>query len=206
MAPFVGVAGGKHAINGTTRCSKNNDCERGAFVRRVRFMKNLIRHILSHECGPFWQFVKYGTIGVMATLVQMGIFYLLATIWLPCHTPDDPAVRFLGVPAVTFTGNEPWYASRGTLTAINTAGGFIVANIFCWLMNRWFVFKPGKFKWYVEFAMFFGVATLATFVALGVMKGLIDIFGLMTTFAVVIEILVSFLMNFFIRKFVIFKG
>ncbi len=73
-------------------------------------------------------------------------------------------------------------------------------------MNRAFVFKPGKFKWYVELAMFFGASTLATVIALGVMKVLIDSFGLMTTLAVVVEVFVSFLVNFFIRKFCIFKG
>ena len=50
-----------------------------------------------------------------------------------------------------------------------------------------------------------GVA-LATVIALGVMKFLIDQFGMMTTLAVVVEVIVSFLVNFFIRKFVIFKG
>ena len=156
------------------------------------------RHILSNEAGPFAQFVKYGIVGVMATCVQTGIFYILAA--------DDWAVRLLGLPSVAFTGEEAWYASRGMLAAAATAVGFVVANIFCWLMNRWFVFKPGKFRWYVELGMFFGASTLATVIALGVMKFLIDQFGMMTTLAVVVEVIVSFLVNFFIRKFVIFKG
>jgi len=53
--------------------------------------------------------------------------------------------------------------------------------------------------------MFFGVAALATLVALGVMKLLIDWLGIMTTIAVAVEIVVSFFFNFFIRKFFIFK-
>ncbi len=165
-----------------------------------------VKRFLSHDAGPFAQFVKYGAIGVASTAVQTGIFYVLASLWLLCLTPDDWAVKRLGLPAATFTGNEPWYAARGTLAAVDTAGGFTVANVFCWLMNRWFVFKPGKFKWYVEFGMFFGTATVATVIALGVMKVLIDCFGMMTTLAVVVEVLVSFFVNFFMRKFVIFKG
>ena len=47
---------------------------------------------------------------------------------------------------------------------------------------------------------------LPTVIALGVMKVLIDSFGLMTTFAVVVEVVVSFFVNFFVRKFFIFKG
>ncbi len=165
-----------------------------------------VKKFLSHDAGPFAQFVKYGAIGVASTVVQTGILYVLASLWLLCLTPDDWAVKLLGLPAASFTGNEPWYAARGTLAAIDTAGGFTVANVFCWLMNRWFVFKPGKFRWFVEFGMFFGTATIATVIALGVMKVLIDCFGMMTTLAVVVEVLVSFFVNFFMRKFVIFKG
>ena len=166
----------------------------------------LDRHILSNEAGPLAQFIKYGIVGVMATCVQTGIFYILAATCLKCLTADDWAVKLLGLPSVAFTGDEAWYASRGMLAAAATAIGFIAANIFCWLMNRWFVFKPGKFRWYVELGMFFGASTLATLIALGVMKFLIDQFGMMTTLAVVVEVIVSFFVNFFIRKFVIFKG
>ena len=167
---------------------------------------DLVRKFLSHEAGPFAQFVKYGAIGVMATCVQTGVFYVLAATCLKCLTADDWAVKWLGLPSVAFTGEEAWYASRGMIAAAATAVGFVIANIFCWLMNRWFVFKSGKFKWHVELAMFFGASTLATLIALGLMKLIIDQFGLMTTLAVVVEVVVSFLVNFFIRKFVIFKG
>ena len=169
-------------------------------------MIDYVKKILSHESGPFWQFVKYGAIGVMATLVQTGVFYLLASTCLKCLTADDVAVKLLGLPAASFSGDEAWYLSRGMLAAYATAVGFFVANVFCWLMNRWFVFRPGKFRWYVEFAMFFGASALATVIALGTMKVLIDSFGMMTTLAVVVEVVVSFLVNFFIRKFYIFKG
>ena len=172
--------------------------------RESRWRK--IRRFLSHESGAFAQFVKYGVIGVMATCVQTGVFYLLAATCLKCLTTDDIAVRLLGLPSVTFTGEESWYASRGMLAAAATGIGFVLANIFCWLMNRWFVFRPGKFRWHVELAMFFGASTAATLIALGVMKVLIDQFGMMTTVAVVVEVVVSFFVNFFIRKFVIFKG
>ena len=166
----------------------------------------LDRHILSNEAGPLAQFIKYGIVGVMATCVQTGIFYVLAATCLKCLTADDWAVKLLGLPSVAFTGDEAWYASRGMLASAATAIGFVVANVFCWLMNRWFVFRPGKFRWYIELTMFFGTSTAATLIALGVMKVLIDQFGMMTTLAVVVEVIVSFFVNFFIRKFVIFKG
>jgi putative flippase GtrA len=161
----------------------------------------MVRRFLSHDSGPFAQFVKYGAIGVLSTCVQMIGFYLLAATCLKCLGADDWAVRFLGLPSVEVSDGL-----RAFRAAVATAGGFTVANIFCWIMNRLFVFKPGKFRWYVEFLMFFGVAALATVVALGVQSLLIRYFGMMTTAAVIVEVVASFLMNFFVRKFVIFKG
>ena len=168
-------------------------------------MKNTIARFLSHDAGPVAQFVKYGAIGVAATCVQTGFFYV-AACWLRCLTPDDWAVKLLGFPAATFTGEEPWYAARGTLAAVDTAMGFIIANVFCWLMNRWFVFKPGRYAWSVELVMFFSVSGLAMALATAISWVLIHQWGLMTTLAVLVEVVVSFLFNFFIRKFVIFKG
>ena len=73
-------------------------------------------------------------------------------------------------------------------------------------MNRAFVFRPGKFAWYVEFALFFGAAAGATIVALLVQSLLIRFVCVTTSFAAVVEVLVSFLVNFFTRRFFIFKG
>ena len=145
------------------------------------------RRFLSHDSGPFAQFVKYGAIGVASTLVQMLVFYLLAATCCRCLGPDDWAVRLLGLPSVDVP-----HAVRGFRFAVDTVLGFSVANVFCWLMNRLFVFRPGKFAWYREFALFFGAAAGAM--------------GLQTSAAVVIEVVVSFVVNFVARKFFIFKG
>ena len=165
-------------------------------------MIGYVKKILSHESGPFWQFVKYGAIGVMATLVQTGVFYLFATTCLKCLGADDVAVKYLGFAAADGLAD----GVRAFRFSLATSIGFVLANVFCWLMNRWFVFRPGKFKWYVEFGMFFATSAIATVIALGVSSALIGWFGLMTTLAVFIEVVVSFLVNFFVRKFFIFKG
>ena len=160
-----------------------------------------VRRFLSHDCGPFAQLVKYGVIGVMSTCVQMLGFYLLAATVLKCLGTDDWAVRLAGLPPAEVSDSV-----RAIRAAVATAAGFTVANIFCWLMNRLFVFRPGRYRWYAEFGFFFGVAALATVVALGVQSALIKYAGMMTTLAVIVEVVVSFFFNFFIRKFVIFKG
>lgn len=166
----------------------------------------MITKVLSNHAGPFWQFVKYGIIGVMSTLIDMIFFYISASLIFRCLAPGDPAVELLSLPCAEFTGEEPWYSSRGTLAAVDSLIGFALANIFCWLMNRRFVFVPGRYVWYKEFLFFFTVSALATFVAMGVMKILIDSFGMATTFAFAVKVAVSLVVNFFVRKFIIFKG
>ena len=167
----------------------------------MRRLVAFAKQVLSHDAGPFWQFVKYGTVGVMSTCVQVGVFYLLATTCLKCLAADDWMVKHLGFSAADISDKE-----RAWKFALATAIGFVIANVFCWLMNRAFVFRPGKFRWYVEFGMFFGAATAATGIALGLSSALIHFAGLMTSAAVLIEVVASFLINYFTRKFFIFRG
>ena len=159
-----------------------------------------VRHFLSHESGPFAQFVKYGVIGVIATCVQMFGFYLLAATCLKCLGADDWAVRFAGLPSVEISDG-----ARAFRAAVATAGGFVAANVFCWVMNRMFVFKPGRFSWYAELAMFFGASSLAMVISLFVMKFMIDQLGMMTTVAGLLNVIIAFMINFFVRRFFIFK-
>ena len=157
--------------------------------------------LLGERLSWFFQFVKYGTNGVIATYVQAATFYLLAATCLMCLGPDDWAVKSLGLPSSDVADGV-----RAVRFASATAVGFVVANVVCWLMNRWCVFKPGKFRWHVEFFLFFAASTFATVVAIGLSTVLIRFAGLMTTIALVVEVVVSFLVNFFVRKFFIFRG
>ena len=159
------------------------------------------RRFLSNDSGPFAQFVKYGAIGVASTLVQMAVFYVLASTCCRCLGADDWAVKWFGLPHVDVP-----HVVRGFRFAVDTVLGFTVANVFCWLMNRAFVFRPGKFAWYKEFGMFFGAAAGAMALATGISWMLIHLAGLQTTIALFIEVAVSFLVNFIARKFFIFKG
>ena len=148
-----------------------------------------------------WQLAKYGIIGVLATIVQTGVFYALACSCLGCLAADDVAVRQLGFPVADVSD-----AVRAWRFAWATSIGFVVANVFCWLMNRRFVFTPGKFGPLAEFLLFFSAAAFATFLAITLSSALIGYLGLMTTLAVFIEVGVSFVVNFFIRKYFIFRG
>ena len=165
-------------------------------------MSDTLSKILSPaKAGACIQFLKYGVVGVLATLVQTAVFYVLAATVLKCLAAGDFAVKYLGLTAVDVSQGV-----RAVRFAVATSIGFVVANVFCWLMNRAFVFRAGKFKWWKEFALFIGVSGLAMAVATGIGSVLINSFGLMTTLAVFVEIVVSFMFNYFLRKFFIFRG
>ena len=149
----------------------------------------------------FWQFVKYGAIGSVATLIQLVTFYLMAATVLRCLRADDPMVVHLGLPAMA----EASETLRTAYFLVDTAVGFTVANVFCWVMNRTFVFKPGRFHWAAELGMFFMVSGGAVLVGMLVGALAIKWLGLATTTAVVFEVLSSLLLNFFMRKFFIFR-
>ena len=168
-------------------------------------MSDVLSRILSRDSGPFWQFAKYGVIGVLSTLVQMAVFYALAATGLRCLAPDDWAVRFLGLPSAAFDGAEPWFATRWFLAAVATVVGFTVANVFCWLMNRAFVFRPGRHGPLAEFALFYAAAACAMGLAL-VVQSLLIRAGVMTTIALLVDVALSFMINFVVRKFLVFMG
>ena len=148
-----------------------------------------------------WQLLKYGAVGVLATVVQLTVFYAFATCVFQCLTADDWAVKMFG-----WTSANVSETTRGIHFAICSFVGFVVSNFVCWLLNRVVVFKPGKFSWYVELGMFYAASATAAFLAIGLSWLCINCLGLMTTLAVFIEIVVSFAVNYFVRKFFIFKG
>ena len=164
-------------------------------------MFKAIRKILSHDCGPFWQLVKYGAIGVGATVIHTVVFYILASTCLPCLKADDWAVKLLSLPSAAVADSV-----RAWRFVIATALAFVAANIPCWILNRLFVFRAGRYFWLLELLFFMAVSGVAMALATGVSAMMINWFGMMTTLAVIVEVFVSFVFNFFIRKFVIFNG
>ena len=146
------------------------------------------------------QIVRYGVVGVASTLVQLGVFYLLASTVLKCLGSDDVMVRCLSLPAVSVADGVRAYRAAAAQMA-----GFTVANVFCWLMSRRYVFVPGRHRWPVELALFFAVS-LAAFVAGVALQSLaISCLGWQTTYASLLEVVSAFVINFLIRKFYVFK-
>jgi putative flippase GtrA len=160
-----------------------------------------VRKHLGHDAPPLVQFIKYGIAGGMATATHIATFFLCGWFFLPCLAQDDPAVRLLGLTAPAVSGGlRAWNA--GWCTAI----GFTVSNVFCYVLNRLFVFKPGRHAWPLEFLLFFSVSGVSAVLGTAIQTFLIKHQGAQTTLAFGANIVCALLINYAMRKFVIFKG
>ena len=113
-------------------------------------------HYLSHDAPPFVQFVKYGLAGGVATATHILMFFLAGFLLFPCVTADDPLVKLFGLvaPAVE-------EALRARYAVYSNIIAFFVSNTVCYIINRMFVFKPGRHHVVIEFLLFLAVSAVS---------------------------------------------
>ena len=155
--------------------------------------------------GAALQFVKYAIVGAIATGVNVAAFFTAAITLFPCLTADDKAVaiisKFASVPLPEMTD-----AARSLNAAYCNVAAYFVSNVVCYILNRMFVFKPGRHGMAVEAALFFLVSGVSLAVGAAGQTALIAIFGVPTSLALAANLVASLSINFLMRKFVIFKG
>lgn len=151
--------------------------------------------------GLFWQIFKYGVIGVLATIINLAVAELCAAWVWPCLGADDIFVKYLGFDSVVIAD-----ATRATLAVYCNLVGFFVANVVCWLLNRRYVFTPGRHHWLLEYLYFLAGSGFAILVGSAAIWYLVRFHGMQTTYSFVINVLVSVSVNFVVRKFFVFKG
>ena len=161
----------------------------------------LIDQFKGREATPFIQFIKYGIAGGLATGVHISIFYVCALTIFPAIGADDWIVRLFGV-----TPAEISDAVRADNATYATIVGFIVSNAVCYVINILWVFKPGRHHWFIELSLFYAVSGIAMLVGTTVMNWLIRAYGIQTTIAFGANLVSAVMINYVMRKFVIFKG
>ena len=158
-------------------------------------------HYLSHDAPPFVRFVKYGLAGGLATAVHVLTFFLVGFLLFPCVTPEDPLVKLFGLDAPEVVADL-----RARNAAWSNVAAFLVSNAVCYVVNRLFVFRPGRHHVALEFLLFFAVSAVSMAVGTTLMGVLIQHFGVQTTYAFGANILSSLAINYVMRKFFVFKG
>ena len=150
---------------------------------------------------PLVQFFKYGVVGGMATAVHIISFFLLGWFLFPCVADNDIMVKLLGLTAPVVSELD-----RARFAIYCNIGAFTLSDIFCYIFNRLFVFKPGRHCIAVEFLLFTAAGGTAMVIGTIVMTWLIATFKMQTSLAFGANIVASMMLNYVLRKFVIFKG
>ena len=160
-----------------------------------------LRFFLSHDAGPLAQFIKYSISGGVATAVHISMFFLVGWRLFPSLTSDDWMVRLLGVSPGAVEESR-----RALNAAISTSIAFVISNAVAYFLNVLFVFQKGRHRWIVEIAMFYAVSGIAILVGTLLQSILIYRYGVMTTLAFGTNLISALLINYTMRRFVIFKG
>ena len=162
---------------------------------------SLVAKILSRDANPVVQFFKYAVAGGIATAVHILTFFLAGFFVFPCVASDDILVRLFGLAAPVV---EETLRARNAVFCNVIA--FLVSNTVCYIINRLFVFKPGRHGMVVEFLLFFAVSAISVGLGTFLMGVLIDRFGIQTTYAFGANMVCSLAINYALRKFFVFKG
>lgn len=164
-----------------------------------------MKHILLQFKGngnhtPLIQFIKYGIAGVLATLVHIGLFYWMALNVLPALNAHDviASLLHLSVPEVS-------QGIRARNSMIDNTVAFLFSNLTAYAINIAWVFERGRHHPVLEFLFFYAVSGVSILIGSVLMGFLIHNFGMTTTSAFLANIVVSLMINFFLRKHVIFK-
>jgi len=187
-------------------------------------MAGIWKQFTRREASPLIQFIKYGICGGGAVIVHVTIFYLLSWLLIPALNDKDIVVRLLHLSAGDISD-----AVRARNAMINNALAFIFSNLTAYLLNIAWVFESGRRYLPVDFllsklgliqramlsacahrtvevALFYAVSGIAIALGTIVLGVLIDQWHFTTTVAFGAECVIAALINFALRKFVIFKG
>ena len=163
-------------------------------------MLDNIKKYLSHDAHPVVQFIKYGMVGGMSTVVHMTIFFVCGWYLFPCIDQNDIFVKVLGLTAPVIEEGV-----RATRAAYSNGIAFVVSNTFCYILNILFVFKSGRHHRILEFLLFFGVSGISMVIGTALQSLLIAKFDMQTTLAFGTNIFTSLFINYTMRKFFIFQ-
>lgn len=164
-------------------------------------LKAALDAFLSTDASPAVQFLKYAVAGGVATAVHVLTFFLAGFLLWPCVGKDDVLVRLFRLHPREV--EEELRARRAVYCNILA---FLASNTVCYLLNRAFVFKAGAHAVWLEALLFFAVSAVSVGLGTLLMGVLIKRFRMQTTWAFGANTVTSLLINYVMRKFVVFGG
>jgi putative flippase GtrA len=164
-------------------------------------VQNFLQQFKGRRHGPLVQFIKYAVAGAIATVVHVCLFYFLALKVLPALNQQDVLAGVLHLRVVAASD-----AIRARNSVIDNLIAFIFSNLTAYLINILWVFESGRHHRVLEIAFFYLVSGVSTILGSMLMGFLIGRFGVMTTMAFGANAVVSLIINYVLRKRLIFKG
>lgn len=150
--------------------------------------RTILSRIHARDAHPMIQFIKYGVCGVGALVVHQTIWTLCSMWMFPAIDTDLPK------------------EVRALHSTYNNCIAVVFSSLFAYYSNVLWVFEQGRHDRFKEF-VYFMIVSILGFVA-GIAAGplLIHKYGIHSVVAQGILVVVSVLVNFFCRKFFVFKG
>ena len=147
---------------------------------------SFINKFIENKSQTSVQFIKYAMAGAVATGVHFAIFTLLNETVLPADIGQEGAQR---------GWNFFWSFSIA----------FLLANVVGYMLNRRWVFQPGRHGRLVEISLFYLLAVTAFLIGTPLGAYLLARFPLNEYLVYLMVALSSVLVNFLGRKFLVFK-
>lgn len=169
-------------------------------------LSEFFKTFLSHDAGPLAQFIKYAFVGGLATAVNIFVFFLAGWFLFPCLTEDDIFVKLIRKIKKNVVLPVSALRSRYANACYCNIVAFFFSNTVCYILNRLFVFQPGKHSALVEALLFFAVSGVSVFLGTLIQTWLIAKFNKQTTVAFCANLVTSLAINYVMRRFVVFNG
>jgi putative flippase GtrA len=147
------------------------------------------------------QFIRYGISGAVAVATHILIFHLAAWKLFFALQENDWFVKILDIPIEPLDD-----ATRSRNSMWGNGMAFVISNLVAYVINIYWVFVPGRYPWIVEIALFYLVSGVSIAIGTALMGFLIRRFGILTTYAFGSNIFTAVMINYALRKYVIFNG
>jgi putative flippase GtrA len=152
-------------------------------------LRTIVAALHSREVHPVIQFFKYALCGVVAFVVQAVVFFTLSRWVLPA-----------------LESNVADHTVRANHALINTGIALLFGNTAAWLLNRRWVFTPGRHAPVTEYVLFTLVNAPGALGGAVVQDWIIRSLHWPTWAAFAGFVLPNVLINFACRKLFIFRG
>ena len=176
---------------------------RGFFLLLMKVFASNLSSFFFRKDGLYGQLVKYILCGGAAVAVDTFTFYFFAWLVFPCLRITDPVARLIQWAGFTIKEvgadelNRNYWMIKGIC--------FLLANTVVYVLNVLFVFNTGRHRKPVEILLFFG-SSLFQFFFIWLGGILIIVFKWEVTYANISMLMTSLLVNFVIRKKLVFKS